>query len=82
IEQMQERRRKVRITDLCSGPGKLTQALGISGADHEIDFLTSGGRGIFHGERPPVVAGPRIGINRGQEFPWRFTEAGSIFISR
>jgi DNA-3-methyladenine glycosylase len=83
VELMRARRRVKRDTDLCSGPGKLTEALGISLADNEADLL----REPFllappAGEPPPVVAGPRIGITKAVDRPWRFCAAGNSYVSR
>ena len=70
---------------LCSGPGKLTQALGIGLRDNDTD-LASGP--IRFGPREgdwravEVVAGTRIGISKAVELPWRFCAAGSRFVSR
>jgi len=70
---------------LCSGPGKLTQALGVSLPDNDSD-LSSGGvhiRPATTGWRgPAIVAGPRIGISRAVELPWRFCVAGNPHVSR
>jgi DNA-3-methyladenine glycosylase len=83
LERMRERRGDKPDLDLCSGPGKLTEALGIglelNGADLGADpFLFLGPAG----EPPQVVAGPRIGITKAVEQPWRFSAAGSRFVSR
>ncbi|HEY4824379.1 MAG TPA: DNA-3-methyladenine glycosylase [Solirubrobacteraceae bacterium] len=82
---MRRRRGLQRERELCSGPGKLTQALGIELDDNGVDLL----RGpIVISSRPPawrdieVVADRRIGITRAVELPWRFTAAGSRFVSR
>jgi len=82
---MRRRRGLQRERDLCSGPGKLTQALGIELDDNGVDLL----RGpIVISSRPrawrdiEVVADRRIGITRAVELPWRFTAAGSRFVSR
>lgn len=66
----------------CSGPGKLTRALGIDGGAHGSAFLGVGRRGIRSGEADGVVADGRIGISRAQDLAWRFTERGSRFVSR
>ena len=82
---LDEMRRRRGVDDprlLCSGPGKLCQALGVT---REHDGLPL--------DRPPfelrpreghveVVAGPRIGITRAAEFPWRYAETGSRYLSR
>jgi DNA-3-methyladenine glycosylase len=70
--------------DLCSGPGKLTEALGIGLADNGADlsrdpFLILAAE---EGARPEVVTGPRVGITKAVERPWRFCAAGSPFVSR
>jgi DNA-3-methyladenine glycosylase len=90
IERMRARRgvlagRPVRDEDLCSGPGKLTQALGITLADNGSS-LSSGTVRIRprSGEwlEPAVVQGTRVGITRAVELPWRFSARGSRFVSR
>lgn len=65
--------RRGRNFDLCNGPGKLTQALGITLEDDGHD-LTDGGLSIRWGEPPEseIVATIRIGISRGTELPWRY----------
>jgi DNA-3-methyladenine glycosylase len=86
IERMRERRGRERLTDLCSGPGKLTQALAI---DLSLDATPLLGGPIELGPPPPgtgeppaLVVGPRIGIARAVELPWRFCAAGSRHVSR
>ena len=85
VELMRRRRRVERLEELCSGPGKLTQALGIglslngtSLVDGPIELLTreAGSR------EPRVVAGERIGITKAAELPWRFCDTGSRHVSR
>ena len=94
LEQMRVRRTLVKNgarrvpageADLCSGPGRLTQALGISLSENGTS-LASGPVRI----RPPtpdwrspaVVVGTRVGINRAVELPWRFCAAGCLHVSR
>ncbi|MEX2106147.1 MAG: DNA-3-methyladenine glycosylase [Solirubrobacterales bacterium] len=84
LERMRARRGGRPDADLCSGPGRLTEALGIAlglnGADLTRDpFLILPPEG---GSRPGVVVGPRIGITKAVERPWRFCAAGSRFVSR
>ncbi len=84
IELMQKRRGVEDVRQLCSGPGKLTQALQISQQHHEID-LCADERHCFlarETEAVEIVADPRIGISRAADLPWRFTLRGSRFISR
>jgi DNA-3-methyladenine glycosylase len=84
LEGMRRRRGFSRDLDLCSGPGKLTEALGVglerNGADLCADpfELLARERG-WSGE---VVAGPRVGITKAVERPWRFSLAGSAHVSR
>lgn len=83
LDQMRDRRGGRPDTELCSGPGKLTEALGVdlgmNGADLSADpFLLLGPEG----EPPPVRTGPRIGITKAVENPWRFCAAGNPFVSR
>ena len=85
VDLMRARRRVDRLTELCSGPGKLTQALGI-GLDLNGVPLDGGpvhvlARGAGWDD-PVVVTGPRIGITKAAEHPWRFCVAGSPFVSR
>jgi len=82
LDEMRKRRGVDDPRLLCSGPGKLCQALGVT---REHDGLPL--------DRPPfelrpreghveVVAGPRIGITRAAELPWRYAETGSRYLSR
>jgi len=84
IERMKKRRGLNDVKRLCSGPGKLTQALAITNRHHEID-LCSDPRHCFarSAETPAdVVADKRIGITRSAHYPWRFTLRDSEFVSR
>jgi DNA-3-methyladenine glycosylase len=82
IEAMRERRGLHELRLLCSGPGRVGQALGIT---HELNgarldqlpFQVLGASA-----RHEIVAGPRIGISKAMEVPWRFGLAGSRFLSR
>lgn len=84
LEAMRERRGERPDADLCSGPGKLTEALGIGldddGADLTADpFLLLPPEPGRQGE---VATGPRVGITKAVERPWRFSLRGSPFVSR
>jgi DNA-3-methyladenine glycosylase len=79
---------KARLPDrvstewLCSGPGKLAQALGVTGRDHGRDFCGGGSAGLFAGAgQVQVESGGRIGISKAQDLPWRFMLRGSGHIS-
>jgi DNA-3-methyladenine glycosylase len=82
---MRARRGLDRLEDLCSGPGKLTQALGI-GLDLNGSDLLSGPVRLearARAWRQPVLAtAPRVGITKAVDLPWRFTAAGNRFVSR
>jgi DNA-3-methyladenine glycosylase len=85
VELMRARRGRDRATELCSGPGKLTQALGIELHLNATSLLDGPIRlGPPPPERPPprVLASARIGITRAIELPWRFCAAGSRYVSR
>jgi DNA-3-methyladenine glycosylase len=83
IELMRERRRVKSDLDLCSGPGKLTAALGITLSDNERDLSEDPFQLLApEGERPEIVTGPRIGITKAVENPWRFCAAGNRNVSR
>ena len=75
-----------RDRDLCSGPAKLTQALGIDGAFDGADLVT-GDRGVTivdDGQPPPPAPAvtARIGLTNGADLPWRFHVEGTPDISR
>ena len=86
IELMRARRGPVADDQLCSGPGKLAQALGIELSENDTDL--AGGGPIAIAPRPPawadvaLIAGPRIGIRKAAELPWRFCARGSRHVSR
>ena len=86
IEAMQRRRGGGRRpTDLCSGPGKLCEALAIElvgtrASVWESPFAVHGRGGAP--QAPPIVEGPRIGITKGTDLPWRYCLADSPYLSR
>lgn len=85
LEAMRARRGRARATELCSGPGKLTQALGIGLLLDGTSLLSGPIRlGPPRAGRPAIeiVAGMRIGITKAAELPWRFCAAGSRHVSR
>lgn len=79
-------RRNPRDPDerLAAGPGRLGQALGISLADKGIDLLDPGSTVRLHlaSRRGPVESGPRIGISKAVELPWRLWLRGNPSVSR
>lgn len=78
VALMQERRGLSTYRDLCSGPGRLCQALGITGAMDGVRLDGEAFR-LERRSRPSgIVAGPRIGISKGVETPWRFCVPGAV----
>ena len=87
LDAMREARPKARRDrDLCSGPARLAQALGISGVHDGIDLVTGDGgfRIVDDGVPPPAepVVTARVGITRAVEEPWRWYVAGDPNVSR
>ncbi|WP_019996504.1 DNA-3-methyladenine glycosylase [Aureimonas ureilytica] len=82
LERMAERRGTEAPRLLCSGPGRLAQALGISRAQDGADLLEAPFRMTAPGPELALATGPRIGITKGVEQPWRFGHAGSRYLSR
>jgi DNA-3-methyladenine glycosylase len=85
IDHMRDRRRVQPARQLCSGPGKLTQALGIGLELNNTDLL----RGpVIFSDRPrawrdvAVAVDVRVGITKAADLPWRFLAAGNPFVSR
>jgi DNA-3-methyladenine glycosylase len=85
IDEMRRRRRRDTLRDLCSGPGKLTEALGI-GLDLDGVPLVQAPFELRMREDEwkdvEVGTGPRIGITRAAELPWRFCAVGNEYLSR
>ncbi len=82
IEQMAQRRGLADPRLLCSGPGRLCQALGITAAEDGLTVDTPPLRFRTAAAPPPVVIGSRIGITKAADLPWRFGIAGSAYLSR
>jgi DNA-3-methyladenine glycosylase len=82
LDAMRERRGVDDPRLLCRGPGRLCQALGVT-RGHDGLALDRPPFELLAGDGPAdVVSGPRIGITRAAELPWRYAEAGSRFLSR
>jgi DNA-3-methyladenine glycosylase len=85
LAAMRERRgERIGLDGLCSGPGKICEALGIdlhqthsSVLDPPFEMTSR-----VAGDDPDIVPGPRIGITKGVDLPWRYCLAGSRFLSR
>jgi DNA-3-methyladenine glycosylase len=82
IAQMRLRRGTDNIANLCSGPGKLCEALGITGAENGASVLRPPFRLSQPETKAAVSAGPRIGITKGADAHRRYGLAGSAFLSR
>jgi DNA-3-methyladenine glycosylase len=85
MEVMKKNRGRRRLRDLTSGPGKLTEALGIMGEQNGLDLTTC--EGLFvcrpRGEKDfEVAVRRRVGIRVGVEKPWRFYIKNNSFVSR
>jgi DNA-3-methyladenine glycosylase len=82
LDAMRARRGLVAERMLCSGPGKLCQALGVT---HEHDGLPLDEPPfelLARDGRPEIATGPRIGITQAAELAWRYGLAGSPYLSR
>ena len=82
LDQMRERRGKVSDRDLCRGPGRLCQALAITGALDGQPMDAAPFTILNSVTQAEIVTGGRIGITRGADTLWRFGLAGSRFLSR
>jgi DNA-3-methyladenine glycosylase len=82
IELMARRRGVDQLESLCSGPGKLTEALGIGLECNAADLLRGPVVIEPHVRSLEIASGTRIGITKAAELPWRFCAAGSPFLSR
>jgi DNA-3-methyladenine glycosylase len=82
IDAMRQRRGLEPLKLLCSGPGRAAQALGITHRNNGMSLLEA----PFHIEAPEetveIVSGPRIGLTKAVDVPWRFGLAGSKFLSK
>jgi DNA-3-methyladenine glycosylase len=81
IAEMAERRGTDQMTALCSGPGKLCQALDIGIAINDR-LLDREPYALFPSAPVPIVSGKRIGITKNAEAPWRFGIQGSRYLSK
>jgi DNA-3-methyladenine glycosylase len=85
VQEMRRRRKCAREKDICSGPGKLTQALGVDLSENATSLHT--GPVVIrprHHEwlAPEIAVGTRIGITRAAGLPWRFCATASPHVSR
>ncbi len=83
VETMRARRRVGDDRLLCAGPGRLCQALGVTGAHDGLALDEAPFELRARGDRPvDLIVGPRIGITRAAELPWRYGLRGSRYVSR
>jgi len=82
LDLQQSRRGVDDVRALCSGPGKLCQALGITSEHDGLALDVPPFEVEDRGEAPEIVTGPRIGITRGTDLSWRYMSAASPYLSR
>jgi DNA-3-methyladenine glycosylase len=82
LAQMQARRGVEDARLLCSGPGRLCQALGITGEHDGLALDLPPFELRERAAEPQILAGPRVGITRAADLPWRYGLAGSRYLSR
>jgi DNA-3-methyladenine glycosylase len=82
LAAMRRRRHLTDARSLCSGPGKLTEALGITDRHNGLALDAPPFELIPRASKPEIVSGVRIGITKAVELPWRYGLKGSKFLSR
>ena len=82
LDRMRERRGVAEARLLCSGPGRLTQALALTGAHDGADLSLPPFELVPPVRAPEVERTPRIGISKAVDVEWRYVEVGSIGLSR
>jgi DNA-3-methyladenine glycosylase len=82
LEAMHARRGLDEPRLLCSGPGRLSQALGVSREHDGLVLDEPPFQLLARPNEPEIVAAPRVGIKRATDLPWRYAIAGSRFVSR
>ncbi|MDR1837418.1 MAG: DNA-3-methyladenine glycosylase [Treponema sp.] len=82
IEKMQRRRKTQKIESLCNGPGKLTQAFGITKKHNNISLIDGPLRVFDSRKKPEICTSTRIGLSVGKELELRFFIKGSRFVSK
>ena len=82
VDEMAARRGRERQLDLCSGPGRLAQALDVARDDDGLDLVTGDAMWVETGSRSePIATGIRVGVHETTR-PWRFWLDGNAFVSR
>ena len=82
VDEQRRRRGVEDLRALCSGPGKLCQALGITKEQDGLPLDVPPFELRPRVDVPEIVTGPRIGISSATELSWRYLDAGSPFVSR
>lgn len=82
LEKMRRRRGVTEPRDLCSGPGKICQALNITRTYNGLALDDAPFQLFARPRKPAIVAGKRIGITKAADKPWRYGMKGSRFLSR
>jgi DNA-3-methyladenine glycosylase len=82
IPAMQKRRKLGDVRLLCAGPGRLCEALGVTRAHDGLALDAPPFRLFARPHAIPLAVGPRIGITKAMDKPWRYGLAGSRFLSR
>ena len=82
VEEMRARRNLDEPRLLCSGPGRLCQALAVTGEHDGLPLDRPPFELRARGGEPEIVTGPRVGITQAADLPWRYGLAGSPYLSR
>jgi DNA-3-methyladenine glycosylase len=82
VEVMEERRKMQNARLLAAGPGRLCEALGLTGEHDGLPLDRPPFELRSRTEQPEVATAPRIGISVATELPWRYVPRGSRFLSR
>ncbi len=82
LDIMRARRGDARIETLCAGPGRLSAALGVTSQQNGAPMLHPPFDLTLSTQAHRVIRGPRIGVTKAGETPWRFGLAGSRYLSR
>lgn len=82
LNAMRARRGVTDDRRLCAGPGRLCQALGVTGVMDGLPLGTASFALLPRDAEPALAYGPRIGITKAADEPWRFGLAGSLYLSR
>jgi DNA-3-methyladenine glycosylase len=82
VDRQRRRRGVEELRALCSGPGKLCQALGVTREHDGLPLDEPPFELLARAAAPEIATGPRVGITRATELSWRYALAGSPYLSR